>query len=94
MLEGSELLAPVVPSGYATGGYVGVFRITGDAAEIVDAYAARRAGRVPVIHDEYSVDDRPVIQVRWDEAGGVKFTMTATTDDAGDWYALLEIGND
>jgi hypothetical protein len=95
VLDGSALLGPVVPSGFATGGYVGVLRITGDAADVVDAYADEgRPEGMRVNRDEYRVEDRRVISASWDEAGGIKFSITAATSDTGDWYALIEVGND
>ena len=95
VVEGSTLLAPAAPQG-VTGGYVAVARITGDPAEVVARYVEQGRGENPetIYDEEYEVDGREVLHSYWDSAGGPKLYVTATTDEQGDWYALIDVGND
>lgn len=94
VVAGSEVLAPVAPSESVTGGYVAVARITGDPREVVARYVEQGHLNEVVSREEYEVGGRTVLRSWWDSAGGPKLYVTATTDDRGDWYALIEVFND
>jgi hypothetical protein len=91
LVPGSRLLAPPAPAG-GTGGWTAVVAITGDPEEVVDAYLGQSDDEV--MTERFEVDGRPVIRRGYDQAGGVKLWVTAMPDDAGDWYALIDVTND
>jgi hypothetical protein len=91
VVAGSRLLAPPAPAG-GTGGWAAVVAITGDPQEVVDAYLAQSGDEI--MAERFEVDGRPVIRQGYDQAGGVKLWVTAMPDEAGDWYALIDVSND
>lgn len=95
VVQGSTVLAPAAPAETATGGYVAVARVTGDPGEAVDAYARQgeRYG-TPISSERYEADGHPVIQQWWSVAGGPKLYVTATTDDQGIWFVMIDVSND
>jgi hypothetical protein len=95
--DGSQLLAPPAPEVCTTGGYQGVFRVTGDPRDVVERYAQQFTEKLGPGEQGFQGEVRAVkrdgfdvLEATWGQSGGGGVKALAVTLPDGDSYLTIE----